>query len=171
MEQKYSSAATSLSVVNKVYTQYKYKRGSIILDYGGGKYDKNVQYMLEKYNSKVLVYDPFNRSVEHNKKVMLKATNLAFTKGIDYIVCSNVLNVIAESSVIYEVLRNIRMLSGVDTEVLITIYEGDGTGVGKKTTKGWQRNEKTANYLDICRYYFDSVEQKRGIIHCKVNGC
>lgn len=168
MEQKYTSAGTSISVVNKVYKQYNFRPNSVVFDYGGGKYDKNKTYMRETYNSDVLIYDPYNRSVEHNKAVSLAVNKIAHTGGLDYIVCSNVLNVIAEDAVLYKILNDIRQLACEKTEVLITIYEGDGTGVGKQTTKGYQRNQKTKNYIQLCKQFFSNVELKKGIIICRI---
>ena len=159
--QKYTSKDTSINVVNKIYTHYDFIEGSHILDYGGGKYDKNIEYMKNK-NSFVYVYDKYNRSKDYN----------ATTKGIcskrppDYIVCSNVLNVIYEDEIIEEILEDI-YLYAENAIVLFAIYEGDKSGIGKETTKGYQRNQKIKEYLKYIEEYFEVIKIKKGIIECR----
>ena len=53
-EQLYSSADTSINTVSAVY-KYIDAPNTVILDYGGGKYDTNVEYMMQKCNSPVLI--------------------------------------------------------------------------------------------------------------------
>lgn len=149
--QKYSSKDTSINVVNKVYKQCAFKDNSVILDYGGGKYDTNVDYMRERNGSDVLVYDKYNRNGEHNLAVLDRCRE----EKPDYIVCSNVLNVIMEDEVIRDILKDICGCCREDTAVYIAIYEGDKSGVGKKTKKGWQRNEKAQAYEAVISEYFN----------------
>ena len=44
------------------------------LDYGGGKFDNATEYLAEM-NVTSLVYDPFNRSSDHNKMVLAEIRN------------------------------------------------------------------------------------------------
>ena len=160
--QQYTSKDTSISTVNKVYTNMYFAPGSVILDYGGGKYDKNTEYMQNK-GCKVLVYDPYNRTEEHNKAVFEYIQN----NPIDYIVCSNVLNVIKEIPVIEQILGNIKQIQEVNKSkcvVYITVYEGDKSGEGKITKKGYQRNEPLKHYLGIVSKYLPKCIIKKGTI-------
>lgn len=159
--QKYTSKDTSINVVNKVYKQCTFNDNSLILDYGGGKYDSNAEYMKGKNGSDVLVYDKYNRSDGHNSTVL----NRCREDIPDYVVCSNVLNVIMEEDVIESVLAGIQELCGKDTVVYIAIYEGDKSGKGKETSKGWQRNEKACEYEEIISRYF-GFRRKGGIFVC-----
>lgn len=152
MTQKYTSANTSINTVNAVYKKVEFLPNTLILDYGGGKYDSNVKYMAER-GVKVLVYDPFNRSPMHNSNVL---NSIKYTKPT-FIVCSNVLNVIAEKSEIEKVCEHISKLGGKNTDSIFAIYEGDGTNVGRATTKGYQRNQKTIQYLPMIKKYFNHV--------------
>lgn len=147
-EQLYSSADTSINTVSAVY-KYIDAPNTVILDYGGGKYDTNAKYMLDKCNASVLVYDPYNRTSEHNSKV------IQFFKlnPAKIVVCSNVLNVIKEDEIILDILGNIKSLMAKDGVVYIKVYERDKSGVGCKTTKGWQRNMKLISYTP----YFETV--------------
>jgi hypothetical protein len=163
MNQKYTSKDTSINVINKVYKKYEFKENSLILDYGGGKYDSNVIYMKNKNNSIVLVYDKYNKDIEHNKKVLDYCR-----KNIpNYVVCSNVLNVIMEDEIINEICTDILNYCNNETIVIFAIYECDKSGIGKETSKGYQRNEKTKEYLKFIEKYYKINSVKSGIIICQ----
>jgi len=161
LNQQYTSQDTSINVINKVYTKGEYVRGSNILDYGGGKFDSNIEYMAQK-DCHVVVYDPYNRSEEYNKNTMDFVNN----NSINYIVCSNVLNVIKEDDIIKEVIKNILAIKQKNDEckVYISVYEGDKTGNQKETTKGWQRNQKTSCYINLIKDLGCTAELNKGII-------
>jgi len=160
-KQEYSSKDTSLNVVNKVYTQYNFKPKSIILDYGGGKYDTNVEYMEKLNGSKVYVYDKYNRTEEHNEEVFKYLDK----NKPDYVICSNVLNVIKEDSIIEDILKTISEKYPFAL-VLIKVYEKNKSGVHEVTSKGYQRNEKTEAYIPVISKYFDVKSIKNGILEC-----
>ena len=48
--------------------------------------------------------------------------------------------------------------------VYISVYEGNRTGVGKYTSKGYQQNKKTADYLPLVKSVFPNAFVKNGII-------
>ena len=50
-------------------------------------------------------------------------------------------------------MGNIKSLMAKDGVVYIKVYERDKSGVGCKTTKGWQRNMKLISYTP----YFETV--------------
>lgn len=165
-KQTYTSKDTSISVVNRVYTHMDFQPQSVILDYGGGKYDKNIEYMKTR-GCKVVIYDPYNRSEEYNQQT------LAYIKQVPirYIVCSNVLNVIKENNIVADVLRKMQGIQKAQQgpcDIYIAIYEGNKSGKGAITNKGYQRNEKLAQYLSKIYQYFDKnkVEVKDNIIIC-----
>lgn len=156
--QEFSSKDTSINTVNKVYTKYTFYDGSNVLDYGGGRYDANTEFMKSK-NVFVDVYDPFNRTEQHNKKVIDKYKN----QKPDYVVCSNVLNVIKESEIVEDVVRKI---ANYKTTSLFVVYEGDKSGKGKVTSKGYQRNQRKEDYFKLLSKYFEIVNLKNGIYEC-----
>lgn len=51
-----------------------------------------------------------------------------------------------------------------DGKAYFMVYEGDGSGVGRETSAGWQNNRKTADYMDEIKRYFDSVERRGKLI-------
>ena len=144
LKQEYTSKDTSVNTVAAVYKVLpKEVSEAYILDYGGGKYNSNVEYAKDVLNSIVLVYDPYNRSKEHNFEV------ISFFKAhpAKYVVCSNVLNVIKEEEVILDALQKMYKLTAKNGFIYIKVYVRDGNGIGVKTSKGWQRNDKSDEYL------------------------
>jgi len=163
--QKISSADTSLNQIGAALKRLSQK-GTINLDYGGGKFDKGTEY-LESKGIRNLIYDPFNRSVEHNQNVIDKLTR---TKA-DTVTVSNVLNVIAEQDAREQVINDAGKYIKPEGRAYFGIYEGNKSGVGKATTKGWQENRITEDYVKEISKYFKSVTRKGNIIEAtKPNG-
>jgi hypothetical protein len=106
---------------------------------------------------KLALFDHYNRTQTHNEKVL----KYIKTHRPNYVVCSNVLNVIEEKDIIQEIIKNITILAGKDnfTTCIFAIYEGDKTNIGKVTPKGYQRNEKTSAYVKYIRKYFPIVKK------------
>ena len=157
MKQQYDSSKTSLNQVSAVYKQFPglFPPGTRVLDYGGGRYDKARDYMVPK-GVDVQVYDPFNRSKVHNDRVMKE-----MRKRPDVIVCSNVLNVIAEDDVIRDVVGRIRRLCKSSTVVVFLIHEGKGNGIGAPTSRGYQRNAKAQDYARFMTPFGKSLRKGR----------
>jgi hypothetical protein len=153
MKQEYTSANTSINAITSIYNKVTFPKGTEILDYGGGRYDTNANH-LKPSGVLLKVYDPYNRTPKHNEAVLRH-----FKSGAEVIVCANVLNVIKEDEVILNVLRHINML--LKGTAYIQIYEGDKTGNSKQTSKGYQRNQKTAEYIKLLDNVFDSSIIKR----------
>jgi len=158
MKQAITSAATSLNQVPAVLRLIDktmpnpmafWAYTDTVLDYGGGKYDKLTK-ALAKLKVRNLVYDPFNRSKEHNALVR----QLVTTRPVHHGICSNVLNVIREPAVRLKILKDLSRWVEPGGCVFITVYEGDKTSKGKRTSKGWQANRPTKNYLREIRKVF-----------------
>lgn len=144
--QEFSSAATSINS-NKlpaIYNMVKFRPGDVVVDFGGGKFDNAVNYLKDK-NVTLLVYDPYNRSAEHNKEVLRL---LKEHGGADAAVNSNVLNVIKEPEAREAVLRNIKKITKRGAPIYITVYEGRGDGVEGPTKSGYQLNRKKGDYMN-----------------------
>jgi hypothetical protein len=111
--------------------------GKKVVDIGGGRFG-TAQDTARSYNAIVSIYDPFNRSEEHNREVMAGAYDIA--------VISNVLNVIDSKAA----RRDVVQLAGSKADtILITVYEGDRSGTGKQTAAdSWQENRATADYIE-----------------------
>lgn len=161
-EQEFSSAATSINSTKlpAIYNMVEFRPGDVVVDFGGGKFDNAVNYLKDK-DVTLLVYDPYNRSAEHNKEVL---RILKEHGGADAAVNSNVLNVIKEPEAREAVLRNIKKITKRGAPIYITVYEGRGDGAEGPTKSGYQLNRKTADYLDEIREVFPDANRKGKLI-------
>lgn len=162
-DQEYDSAATSINS-NKLPAIYKlvnFEPGKVYLDFGGGKFDNGVYYVRD-LGATLLVYDPYNRSDEHNKEVLRVIRE---NGGADATLNSNVLNVIKEPGARLGVLKNIKKLTKSGGDIYITVYEGTGKGNEGPTKAGYQLNRKTQGYMDEVRQIFPDAQRKGKLIH------
>jgi hypothetical protein len=160
-KQQYTSAETSINQ-NKlpaVFNKVNFESGTTNFDNGGGKFD-NATEELAKRGVKNIIYDPYNRTKEHNENVISQIKN----KKADTSTISNVLNVIQEKEARIEVLRNSKNAIKDGGKCYITIYEGNKTGVGAATSKGYQLNMKTKDYLNEVKEVFPNAVIKNGVI-------
>jgi hypothetical protein len=121
-----------------------------VLDYGGGKYDRLTE-ALAKMGVRNLIYDPFNRSDDHNACIR----GLVEARPADVGILSNVLNVVRKPAVRQEILENLK--KWVDPEggrIYITVHEGDKSSKGRRTRCGWQSNRPAKNYMREIRRVF-----------------
>lgn len=137
---------TSLNQVPAIIKEYRDVLPETILNYGCGCGYRKVEAYLEHG---VTSYDKYS-----NEEAIRK---LDRSKDYECVVCANVLNVIETEKEMNEMLKDIASLS--DT-ALFSVYEGNGTGVGNPTSKGYQRNQKAKEYEGILKRYFSSVVRK-----------
>lgn len=161
-EQEFSSAATSINSTKlpAIYNMVNFRPGDVVVDFGGGKFDNAVNYLKDK-DVTLLVYDPYNRSAEHNKEVL---RILKEHGGADAAVNSNVLNVIKEPEAREAVLKNIKKITKRGAPIYITVYEGRGDGAEGPTKSGYQLNRKTSDYMDEVGSVFSNVKRKGKLI-------
>ena len=159
-QQKISSANTSINVINTIYKHIvgKYPLGTSILDIGCGRYESNREYANDNGFAWFGI-DPYNRTKEYNEASLKTLYN--WCKAPNIIMLNNVLNVIAELDVVEDVLYQVYNHAESNTDIYITIYEGDKSGIGKVTTKEYQRNEKLIKYIEYVNKLF-SIEEKIG---------
>ena len=162
IDQEFTSENTSINSgkLPAIFKMINLEPGTINIDYGGGRFDNVAEY-LTQYDVVNLVYDPYNRSKEHNQEVIrtVKAAG-----GADTATCSNVLNVIKEPEVRQNVLQNIRKLVKPNGSVYITVYEGSGKGNEGPTKSGYQLNRRTADYLEEVKQVFPDAVRKGKLI-------
>lgn len=165
INQEFTSENTSINKTKlpAVFSMVKFEPGTVNLDYGGGKFD-NVADYLTQYDVINLVYDPFNRTSEHNREVM---HTIWECDGADSITCSNVLNVIKEYDERMRVLKNMKNSAKPGAPIYITVYEGDGEGEGRQTSEtSYQLNKKIKEYLAEIQEVFPDAIRKGKIIIC-----
>lgn len=161
-EQEYDSAKTSINSTKlpAIYRMIHLNPGTTAVDYGGGKFDNAVEYMAEQ-DVTLYVYDPYNRSADHNRSVIRA---LKKNGGADAAINSNVLNVIKEPEARRAVLENIKKITKSGAPIYITVYEGRGTGEEGPTKSGYQLNRKTEGYLDEIREVFPNAKRRGKLI-------
>lgn len=148
-----------------------WKKGSVNIDIGGGKYDDFTQ-ALDREGVRNYVYDPFARHSSHNGPV-LEDLRRGTLKG-DSVTCNNVLNVIPEQEARFNVIHQIAKSLKPEGTAWFCVYEGDGSGTGRVTktraglTACWQENRKTESYLNEIRPFFEEVEIRHGLIIARV---
>lgn len=132
--QKYKSAQTSRKQVPALH-KFHNLFGKHVLDYGGGKYDLGVHF-LRDLGFYAQVYDPYNRTEEHNNRV------LGSRKCWDTVLLSNVLNVIAEREIRLTVINHCLLLG---KECFITVYCDKNKSEGQ-TKDGYQMHKPLGFY-------------------------
>ena len=166
--QEFTSENTSINSgkLPAVFKMVSFEPGTVNIDYGGGRFDNVAEY-LKDFDVINLVYDPYNRSKEHNQDVIRLVREHG---GADTATCSNVLNVIKEPEVRLNVLSNIKKLVKPSGTVYITVYEGSGKGNEGPTKSGYQLNRKTADYLEEIQKVFPDASRKGKLIVAHPNG-
>lgn len=161
-DQEFDSAETSINS-NKlpaIYRMISIPEGTVGIDFGGGKWDNTVEHVRD-LGATLCVYDPYNRSAEHNKEVI---RTLRANGGADWAINSNVLNVIKEPEARRAVLENISKITKPGAPIYITVYEGRGDGNEGQTKSGYQLNRKTQDYLDDIREVFPDASRRGKLI-------
>jgi hypothetical protein len=164
--QRISSKATSVKQISAIFKSPKIfdlKEGSVNLDIGGGRFDLGTDYLRNERGVENLVFDRFNRSSEHNKEVLSRVQEIG---GADSATVANTLNVIEEPEARRHLIQQSYGFTKKGGKVFFQIYEGDRTGAGGETTKGWQNNKKTLEYIPEIEKVFGkgNVQRKGNII-------
>lgn len=164
-EQEYTSANTSInsSKLPAIFKLINLSPNTINLDFGGGRFDNATEYLANEDVTN-LIYDPYNRSSEHNKNVL---DTIRKNNGADTVTCSNVLNVIKEENARRTVIQNIYNLLKSNGTAYFTVYEGTGKGNEGATKSGYQLNRKTTDYVDEIKEVFSDVTRKGKLIIAK----
>jgi N12 class adenine-specific DNA methylase len=160
--QRISSADTSLQQVPALFKSPVFVPNGTNLDIGAGKYDLGKNYLeQERGVSESVPFDPYNRASESNRAAVER---LQSGERFGTVTVPNVLNVIAESGSRANVIRQAARALEKGGTAFFQIYEGDGSGAGRETSKGFQNNRKTADYVAEVKRYFGTVERRGNII-------
>jgi TP901 family phage tail tape measure protein len=154
--QEISSAGTSLNQIPGLFKKFGPKLGPRNIDIGGGKYDTGTNFLNQKFGIASRVYDPFNRTKEFNDETLKQFFGTADTATI-----ANVLNVIKEGPAREDLLKFISKSIKPKGSAYFGIYEGNKSGIGAVTSKGYQRNLPADKYLEEISKYFD-IKKKTG---------
>lgn len=139
--QTYTSAATSINGTKlpSLYNKVDFTKGITVIDYGCGKYTDHIKERMRENKIQWYGYDPYNQpDIVNTETLKHKA---------DTVVCCNVLNVIDDDDTIVDIVHRLFYLG---KEVIIQIYEGNKSGIGKQTgADQYQRNAKADWYRDL----------------------
>lgn len=152
--QTVTSAGTSLNQVPRLFKSAVFHllaESNLyygVFDIGAGRYDKTFDYILSRFDGiQYMPYDPYNRPyIENEASEHLAEAVLEYEWSL-IVTCSNVLNVLDSDAAIEKVCRQAAYYASNGGIALFTVYEGDGTGKGKYTSKGYQRNQGASFYI------------------------
>ena len=158
LAQEHTSADTSLNQTPSIFKRVQWEKGTTNIDIGGGKFDTATDYMKEQGVNNI-VFDPFNRDTEHNRNAFEKIKEKGDTATV-----ANVLNVIKEADIRDNVILQAAKAIKPDGKAYFGIYEGNGSGKGRETTKGWQNNRKAADYVPEIAKHFKTLKKSGNMI-------
>ena len=154
-----TSANTSIKQVpamtKKLIAAERIIAGDRVFDYGCGKWPE-LSHAVMPYNTMYYPYDPWHQPSWITDVILHHA------EECNIVLCNNVLNVLEDFSQIFPA-----MLWMFKSPIFyFSIYEGNKSGIGKKTSKGYQRNEKKAVYEERLGRFFHNVKKYKGGFVC-----
>lgn len=104
-------------------------------------------------------FDPYNLPDEVN------TLSDEYVGKCDTSTLANVLNVIEDEDSQIEALQKSKDMLKPGGKLYISVYEGNGSGVGAQSKEDcWQNNKKLRDYVDTVKKVFEDVEQKGGML-------
>lgn len=169
-----TSANTSINSVKLPTAFTKVTPFGHVLDYGCGRYTEHIRTHCDLFGAlSYSAYDPYNQPEDVNATTRMMGAN----HGFDTTYCCNVLNVIDNEAAIFDVIKDLVRWTRIRGTIIIQIYEGDKTGVGRETKWDcWQRNEKTEEYIKyvekVMNFYGEiyTLERQNNIIKVTIGG-
>lgn len=118
-----------------------------VLDIGGGRFDCNKHYLKKMYNIDLSIWDPFNRSKEHNDRIFaLFSANKA-----DAVTSMSVLNVIPELEARLAHLATLKDALTIGGKCYIKIWPGElpykGSYIPTATDQAYQANAYADRFI------------------------
>jgi len=168
-QQKVTSANTSISypsvsekspIIFSAFRNGKIDIGPLNADIGGGKYNQITDWLASK-NIDNVVYDPFNRSLEHN----IAAKGRLSGGQADTATISNVLNVIPEAKNRLNTIATAYDSIKPNGTAYFSMYTAPKEGINLKLNS-YQLGKKPSEYIPEIEKIFGkgNVTMKNGII-------
>ena len=139
-----------------------FRKGTRNVDIGAGRFDRATKF-LANIGVENIPFDPVNRDSKTNQR----SAESVRANPADTATVHNVLNVIDNDAVMENIVNQAARAIKPQGTAIFTVYEGDGSGVGKPTPRGYQRNAKTASYVPHIQKYFGHVEKHGKVILAK----
>eukprot|EP00877_Chromochloris_zofingiensis_P010470 jgi/Chrzof1/5677/Cz16g11110.t1 len=114
------------------------------IDVGGGKFDTNINYLKHKYQVTNRVYDPFNRSKEHNLAVLQESITAPF----DTATSISVMNVIKDKADRVDHVRLTFDCIKPGGVAYFKVFAGNGSGQEDVQEGTYQSNRGAESYAD-----------------------
>jgi hypothetical protein len=159
MKQQFTSKNTiaNHNRVPALFKKINWIHGTVNLDIGGGPYNTATNYLSDMGVSN-LIFDPYNRSDEHNQIVR----NIIKINKPNTSTLSNVLCVIKEKEVRIDILNFAKNNSDM---LFISVYSGSGNGIGNVTRNDcWQENRKLNSYMEEIQTVFLHTTVRKNMI-------
>lgn len=174
IQQEFTSEHTSINSNQMPKTIKKIepllKKGQKWADIGGGKFN-NIQEHLATFGVDLYIYDPFNRSQEHNEHVVQQISH----SQCDGVMINNVLNVILEKENRLRVIDQAFDCLKEGGVAYFKIYEGNRSGIIQTSTNkssSAQMNQPTYFYVEEIQSVFGTdfkVSKEFIVAHKKPN--
>jgi hypothetical protein len=158
--QEITSAKTCVRTIPRLFKIVDFEVSGLNLDIGGGPFDDTTQFLNRSHGVINLVFDPFNRPLEHNQRVL----EVLRRSDVPTVTVSNVLNVIRADSDRERVIAQAADAVRDDGAVYFQIYVGNGSGVPARSSRGWQENRALSTYVQEIEDHFRTVELLRNVI-------
>lgn len=133
------------------------RKGTTNIDVGGGKFDSNTEYLRTHFQVENAVYDPFNRSEQHNKKTLFENGISGSLRCYHSATSMSVLNVINLQEARREHIELMFQMVRFGGVALFKVYQGDGSGVEKVTESGYQSNKSAEHYVKEIAFVFGNA--------------
>lgn len=165
MIQEYTSAKSCIKQVPAgfkiVHKYFGWEENTINFDIGGGKYDLMTN-RLKELGVTNLVFDPYNRGLVHNIRVI----NKVFDNDVDTVTIFNVLNVIKEREIQLSILNlGFNALKKGGMIFIRSTYMNSNKASGVTKSGTFQHYLTMNQYLEIVKEVFPNAELKYGIIY------
>jgi hypothetical protein len=124
------------------------RKGTTNIDIGGGKFDSNTEYLRTHFQVQNTVYDPFNRSEQHNNKALFENGICGSLRCYHSATSMSVLNVINLPEARHEHIKLMFQMIQCGGVALFKVYHGDGSRIEKVTETGYQSNKSAEHYVE-----------------------
>jgi hypothetical protein len=156
-EQEFTSAKTCIRIIPKpsklLVLSGDLSSGSINLDIGGGKFEDNTNFLLS-HGVTNYVYDPFNRTKEHNLEVISKTSN----GRSNTVTIFNVMNTIKEETIQLQVLEQSKNALKQGGKVYVySNYKDKTKSAGQSGKDKYQHHKLLGEYLDLVKKVYDNA--------------
>jgi hypothetical protein len=146
-DEHYTNSGENTSGINAFADIQFSKSVKRMIDVGGGQYDHNKYYMQKNRGIQLLVWDPFNRTNDHNNTIQSEVAD----HKVDAATSMSVLNVIPELSVRLTHINTLKSALTINGKAYFKIWPGEepllGSYLPSETSEYYQANSGAERFL------------------------